>query len=149
MFNYIADSLVVSVAANTQAISGTGTTVGMIDVSNAVGPILITTISPSGGTGTMTIQPVMNTINSTTGVANVPTAALVIAAGAIGTVYAPGATNSPGLPSTFSTVAAAASVQTLAVLRELTQRYIGVTLSGTGLTQTITIVVSYMKQYTL
>jgi hypothetical protein len=149
MFNYISDALVISAAANTQAISGTGTTVGMIDVSNAVGPILITTISPSGGTGTMTITPVMNTTNSTSGTTVVPANALVVASGAIGTVYAPGATNSPGQPATFASVAAAASVQTLAVLRELSQRYIGVTLGGTGLTQTVTIVVTYMKQYTL
>lgn len=149
MFNYIADSVVINAAANTQAISGTGTTVGMIDVSNAVGPVLITVISPAGGTGTMTIQPVMNTINSTAGVSNVPVNALLIAGATIGTVYLPGATNSPGLPGTFANVAASASVQTLAVARELTMRYIGVTLGGSGLTQTATIIVTFMKQYTL
>jgi len=149
MFNYLADSTVVLSVANNLAVTGTGTTVGMIDVSNAVGPILITCVSPAGGTNTMTITPVMNTINSTTGVTNIPANALVIAAGTIGTVYAPGATNSPGLPATFATVTSTAVVQTLAVLRELTQRYIGVTLSGATLTQTITITVTYMKQYTL
>ena len=137
MFTYLTDQLSISVPANAQAISGTGTTVGMVDISNAVGPITITVACPAGGTGTMTITPVMNTVNSTSGVSNVPAAALVAQSGA-----------SAGQAATFSNVAASASVQTLSVVKELSMRYLGITFGGSGLTQTATVTITFLKQYT-
>lgn len=153
MYTYTVDALSINVAVNGQAISGTGgtypTTGNLVDISNAVGPITITVIDPGGGTNNMSIQPVMNTTNSTSGVVNVPAAALVKQSDPVGTTYTPGATTSPGLPATFSAIGATASVQTLGILNELVQRYHGVTVSGASLTHTLTVVYAFVKKYTL
>jgi hypothetical protein len=150
MFTYLVDALSVNSAANYLSISGSGGAYSsFIDTSNAVGPIVVTVIVPSGGTNTMTIQPVMNTVASSSGATNVPTAALIVQSAAVGTVYTPGQSGSPGTPGTFATVSTSASVQTLAVVRELCQRYLAVNFTGTSLTQHATVVISFLKQYTL
>ena len=141
MFTYIVDELSITVPVNGQAISGSGgvypSTGNLTDISNAVGPITITVIDPGGGTNNMSIQPQMNTINSQSGLTNVPAAALVAQSGA-----------SAGLAATFTAIGATASVQTLALINELVQRYIAFNVTGASLTHTLTIVVTFLKRYT-
>lgn len=133
MFAYIANQQSVNVIANTQAITSTGATTTAVDVSNFVGPVLVTVIVPAGGTNTMTITPVHSVTNGS-GYANIPAAAILSA--------------TTGLATTLSTVSTTASVQTFALNRELLRQYVAITLSGTSLAQTVTIVVSALQQYT-
>lgn len=132
MFTYLANALSVNVPANTQAISSSGATTTAVDVSGAEGPITITIIVPAGGTNTMAIQPV-HSITNGSGYTNVPADALLA--------------QDTGLASTFASVSTAASVQTLVVNRELVRRYLALTLSGSSLTQTITVVITFLKKY--
>lgn len=132
MFTYIASALSVNVMANTQAITSSGADLARVDVSGAEGPILITLIVPAGGSNTMSTAVYSHTADAASGSA-IPAAALVSA--------------TTGAAATFADVSTAASVQTLAVNRELVKRYLYLHLTGTTLTQTVTVVVTFLKKY--
>lgn len=134
MFAYIANQLSVNVSANNLSVTSSGAATTAVDCSAAEGPILVTVIVKAGGSNTMTIQP-QHSLTTTDGdFTNVPAAALVDV--------------STGQASTFATVSTAASVQTLGLNRELMRKYVRVNLTGTTLTQVVTVVFSFLQKYT-
>lgn len=133
MFNYIANAVKVNNSANTLAISGTGGNSTAVDISNAEGPILIAVWTASGGTATMTITPKQSTVSGS-GFTAIAAANLL--------------DPDTGAQATFRTVSTAGDFQVLAVQRVNSQQFIRVDLSGTGLTQTVTVAIIFSQKYT-
>lgn len=141
MFTYLSNSEVVNVIANTLLITNTvdvnwpiaapDATTPEIDITGAVGPIMITVIAKTGGTGTTTVQPVMR-VSTTSDYTDVPAASILSA--------------TTGLATTFSTLGTGASVQTVALNREHLDKYVAVKFSGMT-SRTITVTVSFLTQY--
>lgn len=130
MFPYLINEIETSYLANATAWTTT-VTLTAADLKNAVGPVLVTVMAPAGGSGTLTITPVMSQDDSS--FENVPAAAIV--------------NRVTGLTTTLTTLTSTAMTQQFGLIRDQLDRYVSLTLSGTG-SQTVTVLVQYARAYT-
>ena len=75
MFPYLDNALSITLPQNAAAISATTTPTG-VNLANAVGPVGLTVAIPSGGSGTLALQPVMS-LNGSSGWISVPADAIL------------------------------------------------------------------------
>lgn len=132
MFNYNDNSL-----AQNWLQSGSITTTTTItgqDIINAIGPVGLAVKVPSGGTGTLALQPVMSTDNATW--VNVPADSIL--------------NPTTGLAVTFTNIAGAAGgAQTVYLKRDALMRYISLTLTPVvAASMTVNVLETHTRAYT-
>jgi len=132
MFTYLDNALSLSNIQN-GAVTSTTTPAG-VDLKNAIGPVLESVQVPSGGTGTLAIQPVMSLDNST--FVNVPADAILDPI--------------TGLVTTFANIAGAAGgSQQVYLKRDELMRYVSLTFSPVGaVSVTVNAVEAHLRAYT-
>lgn len=131
MFPYLDNNLALN-WLQAGAVTST-TTPTAVDIKNAVGPVGLAVKIPSGGTGTLALQPVMSADNTT--FVSVPADAILDPI--------------TGLPTTFSNVTSTGSTATVYLKRDALYRYISMTLTPVGgVSQTVNIVELHSRAYT-
>lgn len=131
MFPYIDNSLAdnwLQLGAVTTTTTPTG-----IDITNAIGPVGLSIKIPSGGSGTLSLQPVMSLDNTT--FVNVPSAAILA--------------KPTGLPTTITNATSAGLTVTVYLKRDELYKYVSVLLTPVGAaSQTVAIVELHSLSYT-
>lgn len=131
MYPYLDNSLAIN-WLYTAAVTG-ATTPTAVDLANAIGPVGLTVKVPSGGTGTLSLQPVMSTDNVT--FVNVPADAILDPV--------------TGLQTTFTNVTSTGSTQTVYLKRDELYRYVSILLSTpNAVSQTVNVVELHIRAYT-
>jgi hypothetical protein len=132
MFNYL-DNALANNWLNLGSVSTTTTPTGQ-DLINAIGPVMLTVKVPSGGSGTLALQPVMSLDNVT--FVNVPTDSIL--------------DSTTGLATTFSNIAGSAgSTQTVYLKRDALMRYVSITLTPVvAFSGTVAILEAHQRAYT-
>lgn len=137
MFGYLDNGLSINGLLNNATVTTTQTPTG-IDCQNAVGPIGLTFSAASGGSGTLSLQPVMSTDNTT--FVNVPADAIL--------------DPTTGLQTTFAnyvgSVGTSVNGVTVYLKKDELMRYISLTLTNVGGAGSITASarIQFMRGYT-
>ena len=111
------------------------TTPTAIDIANAFGPVLLQVTIPSGGSGTLSLQPVHSSDNSTFG--SIPADAILDPI--------------TGLATTFANIAGAAGgSQAVYLKRDELKRYVSITFTNVGTAGSVTVaaILGYLRSYT-
>lgn len=123
---------------NNGTINSTTTPTG-VDIVNAIGPVLLTVQVPTGGSGTLSVQPVMSTAGTTGPWVNVPADAILDPVTGLQTTFA-------NIAGSAGTGAAGASVY---LKRDELERYISVTFTPVGAgSMTVNLFEGHLRAYT-
>jgi len=133
MFTYLDNALGINWLQNGAVTSST--TPAGVDLVNAVGPVLMAIQVPSGGTGTLSIQPVMATDNTT--FVNVPADAILNPVTGVPGYTIPNVVGSAGGKVQFG------------LKRDELMRYLSVTLAPVGaVSVTVNAIELHLQSYT-
>ena len=136
MFQYLDNALAINWLNNVN-VNSTTTPTG-VDIINAVGPVALLVQVPSGGSGTLALQPVMSTTGTSGPWTNVPADAIL--------------DPTTGLQTTFANIAGAAGSTTgvtVYLKRDELERYISITLTPVvAASMTVAVVEEHLRSYT-